>query len=255
MLQINPGKVYIFDVDGTLTMPRQKMTDNMEYHFKDWCQDKNVFLATGSDINKLKEQVPESVLSLTKGIFCCMGNHLLSNKLETIYKVNFPFHDSLKSDLNSFVENSKFKDKVGNHIEERIGMINFSTVGWNADKFQSIEYSNWDEVQNERQQIADFINKNYPGLSATVGGSISIDIIPVGRDKGQIIKYLLGLELDISEIHFVGDKTWEGGNDYGIRRELSKTIIPNRVYQVRYYTDTFDLFYYDKLNILVDTEW
>jgi len=255
MISINPGKVYIFDVDGTLTMPRQKMTDNMHYHFKDWCQDKNVFLATGSDIDKLKEQVPEDVLSLTKGIFCCMGNHLLSNKLETLYKVNFPFHSSLKEDLENFIQNSEYDKKVGNHIEERIGMLNFSTVGRNADSHQRSYYNKWDSVNKEREKIADFINKNYPGLSATIGGSISIDIIPVGRDKGQIIKHLIGLELDMSEIHFVGDKTYEGGNDYGIRRELAKTIIPNRVYQVRYYTDTFDLFYYDKLNILVDTEW
>jgi phosphomannomutase len=255
MITINPGKVYIFDVDGTLTIPRQKMNDNMLYHFKDWCRDKNVFLATGSDVDKLKEQIPEDLISLTKGVFCCMGNHLLSNKLKNLYKVNFPFHESLKQDLTNFINNSKYKDKTGNHIEERIGMLNFSTVGRNADKFQRNEYNKWDEVQNERKEIAEYINKNYPGLSATVGGSISIDIIPIGRDKGQIIKFLLGLELDISEIHFVGDRTYKGGNDYGIRRELMKTNIPNRIYQVRYYTDTFDLFYYNKLNILVDTEW
>jgi len=255
MITINPGKVYIFDVDGTLTMPRQEINDNMLYHFKDWCRDKNVFLATGSDVDKLKEQIPEDLISLTKGVFCCMGNHLLSNKLKTLYKVNFPFHESLKKDLTNFVSNSKYKEKTGNHIEERIGMLNFSTVGRNADKFERIEYSKWDEAQNERKEIAEYINKNYPGLSATVGGSISIDIIPIGRDKGQIIKFLLGLELDISEIHFVGDRTHKGGNDYGIRRELMKTNIPNRTYQVKYYTDTFDLFHYDKLNILVDTEW
>jgi len=255
MITINPGKVYIFDVDGTLTMPRQKMTDNVLYHFKDWCRDKNVFLATGSDVEKLKEQIPEELIFLTKGVFCCMGNHLLTNELETLYRVNFPFHKTLKDELTAFVENSKYKDKVGNHIEERIGMINFSTVGRNADKFQRIQYSKWDELQNERKEIAEYINKNYPGLDATVGGSISIDIIPIERDKGQIIKFLVGLELDISEIHFVGDKTYKGGNDYGVRRELSKTNIPSRVYQVQYYTDTFDLFHLNKLNILVDTEW
>lgn len=46
----------------------------------------------------------------------------------------------------------------------------------------------------------------------TQGGQISFDVFPNGWDKTYCLKHIEGYD----EIHFFGDKTREGGNDYEI---------------------------------------
>jgi hydroxymethylpyrimidine pyrophosphatase-like HAD family hydrolase len=109
-------------------------------------------------------------------------------------------------------------------------MINFSTVGRNADFEQRKTYNLWDQTERERETIAEFINENYPTLNATVGGSISIDIIEEGCDKGQVVHYLENA--GATKIVFVGDKCYPGGNDHGIIRELQKSNLAFEWYNV-----------------------
>jgi len=49
-------------------------------------------------------------------------------------------------------------------------------------------------------------------LKFSIGGQISIDAFPIGWDKTYCLRHLEGFK----EIHFFGDKTEEGGNDYEI---------------------------------------
>merc|ERR1712194_971571 len=51
-------------------------------------------------------------------------------------------------------------------------------------------------------------------LTFSIGGQISFDLFPQGWDKTFCLRYLP--EGDFDEIHFFGDKTFEGGNDYEI---------------------------------------
>lgn len=56
--------------------------------------------------------------------------------------------------------------------------------------------------------------------SYSIGGQISFDVFPTGWDKTYCLQHLAA-EKDISgveykTIHFFGDKTFEGGNDYEI---------------------------------------
>ena len=230
---------YIFDVDGTLTEPRKMMTPAMAREFKEWASGKELFIATGSDYAKTKQQVPESVLNCFKLIFCCMGNEIRDNSGYVIEKSNFQISEDLDNDLMKILKESKYHTKTGNHIEFRTGMVNFSIVGRSANFVQRSEYNSWDAINSERQKIVDFINKKYPTLDATIGGSISIDINEEGKDKGQIINYLENKE--VQKIVFVGDKCYPGGNDYGIIRELKKSNIAFEWYQVENTLDTLAL--------------
>ena len=46
--------IYIFDVDGTLTEPRKKVTKIFEQQFLKWVRGKRAIIATGSDFKKTK---------------------------------------------------------------------------------------------------------------------------------------------------------------------------------------------------------
>ena len=64
-----PNKCFLFDVDGTLTEPRQRMTEEFALFFSDWMEGKDVFLVSGSDFPKIKivyHYPKRSRLGLTK---------------------------------------------------------------------------------------------------------------------------------------------------------------------------------------------
>ena len=51
-------------------------------------------------------------------------------------------------------------------------------------------------------------------LKFSIGGQISFDVFPEGWDKTFCLNFIGNDEYD--EIHFFGDKTFEGGNDFEI---------------------------------------
>lgn len=240
MITVDPNKIcYVFDVDGTLTQPREQISDSLANEFLLWSTNKQCFIATGSDFEKTKQQVPWDILDCFESIFCCMGNEVRNNLGSIIHKSDFIIPDCLDRDLAEILQNSKCPIKTGNHIEFRTGMINFSTVGRNADFEQRKTYNLWDQDEREREKIASFINEKYPTLNATVGGSISIDIIEEGCDKGQIVHYLENA--GATKVVFVGDKCFPGGNDYGIVRELEKSNLAFEWYNVHSPEETLAL--------------
>jgi len=219
-----PNKdVFLFDVDGTLTAPREPMTILFEEKFIKWAKNNNVILVTGSDFEKVQEQLTQKFLDNAIYIFCCMGNELRLPNGHVVYSKDFELPESLKQELKIFIEKSTFPYKTGNHIEGRTGMVNFSIIGRNADSNQRQEYNKWDSINKERKSIANFINSKYKNLDACIGGSISIDIIPKGNDKSQVIEFLNNYLYsgEIQSIVFFGDRTEPGGNDYSIVKKAN----------------------------------
>ena len=69
-------RIFMFDIDGTLTPPRLPMTEDMVEMFQGFCERNRVILVTGSDMKKVVEQVPENIRGLVEGIYTCSGNAL-----------------------------------------------------------------------------------------------------------------------------------------------------------------------------------
>ena len=67
------NKIFIFDVDGTLTPSRQKMTKEFKKFFENWIKSSKFYLVTGSDLPKLQEQMDFLDIE-AEGIFTCCGN-------------------------------------------------------------------------------------------------------------------------------------------------------------------------------------
>ena len=91
-----------------------------------------------------------------------------------------------------------------------MGMVNISTIGRDCTDKQRADYYEWDKENLERETIADVINSNFEDIEAVIGGEISIDIYPKGKDKSQILGCLEGKNI------FFGDNCYLGGNDYTI---------------------------------------
>ena len=203
-------EVFVFDVDGTLTEARGSIDKDFESFMIDFCSKQDVYLVTGSDRQKTFEQIGPNLYDAVKGIWHCNGNEYWESNRRVRKKDYTPDYE-FKHYLTQVVHRSKYPIKTGNHIELRTGMINFSTVGRNANADQREAYYEWDKRNKERFYIVEDINKSYPDVHASIGGHISIDIAPRGNNKSEAEK-VLNKEYDF--IHFFGDKMEYGGNDY-----------------------------------------
>ena len=230
--------IYIFDIDGTLTPSRNPIDKEFKNQFLNFCNYNKVWLVTGSDKDKSVEQLGEDAWLAADRAYQCCGNQLwINGKLEKETEWSGPQY--LDEMLKVMLKRSEYPNRYGNHIEKRIGMVNFSIVGRNCTQEQRDAYFKWDNKHQERKAFASELIERYPWLDATIGGEISIDIYERGADKGQILDDLEG-----ENFTFFGDNLFPGGNDYAIQEAaLTKKLKGNEFYRVKSWEDTRNLLY------------
>ena len=210
-------RIFMFDIDGTLTPSRLRMTEKFAKFFDKWSNKNKYYLVTGSDLDKTKEQLPIAYIDRAEAIFTCCGNQMWRDN-ELIYDNKFELSTKLKNSLEVVLMSSPYPHRYGNHIEDRGSMVNFSIVGRNCTQEQREDFFKWDNEKGERKKISTFLKHKFKDLDAVLGGQISIDIYPKGMDKSQIIKHI-----DFNECIFIGDRTEKGGNDYPLAKLMEET--------------------------------
>jgi phosphomannomutase len=221
----------IFDVDGTLTAPREEIDFYFRKELEFYATDHNIYLATGSDYSKTIEQLGQDfVENFVIYSFNCSGNSIWHRGSE-VYRNEWDLPEECYSWLKQEITKSPFKVKTGNHIEKRPGMVNFTVLGRNATWEERAEYVSYDTSVNERKTIASAFNELFSkeyDLSAQVAGSTGFDIYPTGRDKSQILQYFKKVP-----VKFFGDDTAPGGNDYSLALAIEERSLPgDKVFKV-----------------------
>ncbi|XP_032461494.1 phosphomannomutase 2 isoform X1 [Phocoena sinus] len=223
----------LFDVDGTLTAPRQKITKDMDCFLQKLRQKIKVGVVGGSDFEKVQEQLGNDgklhiadyilVKVVEKYDYVFPENGLVAYKDgKLLCKQNIQGHlgEALIQDLInyclSYIAKIKLPKKRGTFIEFRNGMLNVSPVGRSCSQEERIEFYELDQKESIRQKFVEDLRREFAGkgLTFSIGGQISFDVFPDGWDK----RYCLGhVEKDGYEtIYFFGDKTMPGGNDHEI---------------------------------------
>ncbi len=244
------SSIYLFDVDGTLTPAKSKIDDAFAKEFLSWMSNKEVYIVSGGSFVRLIDQLGLDIIDKVCGVFACMGNifyqkrdqinpHRVS-EWDIIYENNFVAPRNLHRSLNSYVAKSDYHTKTGKHYEVRVGMMNFSIVGRNADKEQRLQYEQYDLETGERKRITDRLRKKYPELEFVIGGAVSIDIFNKGNDKSQIIDRYFKESLTGNQIHFVGDRIPYPGNDNALAVRLQSSE-NGHTYEVDSWEDTSKL--------------
>jgi phosphomannomutase len=244
------GKIYLFDVDGTLTPAKSKIDREFRKQFIQWMTGKEVYIVSGGSFVRILDQLGDKITNDADGVFACMGNIFHQkietinetgfNEWETVYENKFRPPQGLYKVLDRMVAESEFKIKTGNHYEERVGMVNFSIVGRKATPDQRKAYEDYDPEHSERKKIVEELKEKYPKLDFVIGGAVSIDIFNVGNDKSQIVERYFEDALEHNKIIFVGDRIPFPGNDYALATALRQH--PNgSAYEVESWQDTAEL--------------
>jgi len=118
----------------------------------------------------------------------------------------------------NYIEKLDIPVKTSVHVERRNGMINVSPIGRACNRDQRNEFEKYDHKHGIRKTMIDILKEKFAHLNLrySVGGQISFDVFPMGWDKSFCLQYV---DKEYDEIHFWGDKCYEGGNDFEIYKD------------------------------------
>jgi phosphomannomutase len=237
---MSTGKVlFLFDVDGTLTAPRLKISEDMTDILSQLAavQNYDIGFVGGSDLSKQQEQLGETTMNLFTWKFAENGlvayhKDELINKTSLLAELTEDTYQELINTCLRVISETTLPIKRGHFIELRNGMINISPIGRSCSQTERLAFYEWDKTHHVREQIIESIKTRIPHipLSYSIGGQISIDIFPQGWDKTYCLQFI---ETKYTSIHFFGDKTDKGGNDYELYNDSRVTS-----YSVKTYKDT-----------------
>lgn len=217
----NPKTLVLFDVDGTLTPARLTISPEMKQVLKELREKVVIGFVGGSDLQKQVEQLGDSVLQDFD--YCFSENGLtaykLGEKLASQSFINWIGEDKynkLARFILGYLAQLELPKRRGTFLEFRNGMINVSPIGRNASTEERNEFEKFDLENKIREKFVQALKEEFPdyGLTYSIGGQISFDVFPTGWDKTYALQHVE--KEGFTEIHFFGDKSYKGGNDYEI---------------------------------------
>ncbi|XP_050302217.1 phosphomannomutase 2 [Anthonomus grandis grandis] len=226
-----PGKILcLFDVDGTLTKPRNNIDASLEEFLQKKLKNKcTLALVGGSDFKKISEQMlGDDVIHRYNYVFTENGLVWFKNGIEGDRQniVKHMGEENIQKFINyclEYLSKITLPVKRGTFVEFRSGMLNISPIGRSCSQSERDQFEKYDKEHNIREKMIDALKKQFPdiGFTYSIGGQISFDVFPNGWDKTFCLRYLENEGFD--EIHFFGDKTSAGGNDFEIFND-SRTV-------------------------------
>ncbi|MGY4386092.1 phosphomannomutase [Pedobacter sp. UYP24] len=219
-------KLIIFDLDGTLAQSKSAIDEEMAAHLSQLLEVANVAIISGGDWPQFEKQVlnhlPKKVAPTKLSILPTCGTKFYQYQKEwkQLYAENFNKEEKelIINALNKAVEESALdiSQTWGDQIEDRGSQITFSALGQSAPLK---EKQDWDSDFAKRKKIKILLDKSLKQFSIEMGGATSIDITKPGIDKAYGIQKLHEvLNIAISEMIFIGDALFEGGNDNPARK-------------------------------------
>jgi hypothetical protein len=215
-------KLIVFDLDGTLAESKAAIDKEMATRLAALLTVAKVAVISGGDWLQFEEQVlanlPKGKILQNLSILPTCGTKFYQYKTswKELYAENFTDVEKEKiiTSLNKAIDASGFKAKKvwGETIEDRGSQVTYSALGQHAPLD---EKKKWDPDFAKRDKIKKRLDKMIPEFAVNLGGATSIDITKHGIDKKYGIHKLRDiLGIKISEMIFIGDAIFPGGNDY-----------------------------------------
>lgn len=215
-------KLVVFDLDGTLAESKAAIDPEMSTLLYSLLQVARVAIISGGAWPQFQKQVlahlpdDERLQRLSILPTCGTQFYEYNRGWNKRYSEDFSAEEKAKiiQALQSIVATLGYQPAQhwGDTIEDRGSQITFSALGQEAPLE---EKKKWDPDFSKRQQMKTLLEKMIPEFSINLGGTTSVDITKPGIDKAYGIHKLRDiLIIGLTEMLFVGDAIFPGGNDY-----------------------------------------
>ena len=211
-------KVFIFDLDGTLTESRVPIAKDTADLLSRLFEEKIVAVISGAVFSRFEVQFLSGFRSTANFehlfLLPTSGAELrkyTNGAWKIVYQEKIP--DDIRAKV--IYEIAKLADisrgEERKFIDDRVGQVTYAGLGIEAPLEEKKKY---DPDEKKRRDFIAKIAPLFSELSFHMGGLSSIDITPRGVDKAFGVKKLLEhVGADLSEALFVGDALYKGGND------------------------------------------
>jgi phosphomannomutase len=215
-------KLIVFDLDGTLAESKSPLDAEMSRLLHDLLGIIKVAVISGGDWPQFEKQVlsnlPQDGSLANLSILPTCGTKFFryAGGWKKLYSEDFSPEEKARiiGALNKAIAEAGFTvEKVwGQAIEDRGSQITYSALGQQAPL---AEKKKWDPDVAKRTKIKAILDPLIPGFSVGLGGATSVDVTKPGIDKAYGIGKLRDvLGIALTEMIFIGDALFPGGNDY-----------------------------------------
>ncbi len=233
-------KIIAFDLDGTLTVSKSPITPEMSHLLKELIKRKMVFVISGGWLKQFQLQFlpyfhsDDSIIPFLHNLILLPTSGSQRYEFDQIKKEwqltdKEPLDEGAKKRaiqlLEDIIDSGLYDmppNPIGPIIEDRDTQVTFTPNGQQAPVALK---RLWDPTREKREKIKAVLVPHLPEADVLVNGSSSIDIVPKGFNKAVGIRRLLKrMSLKESDVVFVGDALFPGGNDYSVKEAGMETI-------------------------------
>lgn len=232
-------KVIAFDLDETLTETRTPITEEMTELLKQLLDKYQVCVISGGNFEQFQKQLLDH-LQVEPRLLASL--HIMPTCGTRYYKFDVNknewrevYAENLSNDEKEKIKHAMkevmielghpLKEAKGVLIDDRGSQITYQALGLGAD---TPTKKSWDPNGVKKREIRDLLAPKIPEFEVRTGGTTSVDVTPKGMDKAYGMKKLMSeLGINKDEILFVGDRIWEGGNDYPVKQMGIETVNVN----------------------------
>ncbi|MBO5883033.1 MAG: HAD-IIB family hydrolase [Clostridia bacterium] len=210
-------KLMAFDLDGTLTQHKTKLSDEHREILTKLQEKYTLIMVGAGQCRRIFNQLDAFPIDIignygmqyakynpeTKDIDMVYDIQENCNKEETEKKVTF------------LREKHGFTEFAGENVEYHIsGCITFPVLGTKAAQADKLAF---DPDRKKRRAFYDEVKELFPDYNVFVGGSSSFDMAPKPYNKYYALaKYCEENDIKHDEVVFVGDDYGIGGNDESV---------------------------------------
>lgn len=220
-------KLYIFDLDGTLTESKQPMTHEMALYLAKLLKVAKVGVISGGALSQFMQQVVDRLprdaklenlyLLPTSG---AAFYEYQNGEWTKIYEERISERDAhaIEKAIREAAEETGIinfsKPAYGERIEYRGSQVTLSALGQQAPL---VLKKSWDPDHTKRRALQTAIAKRLPKFSVSYGGKTSIDVNKPGIDKAYGVRKLCERnDVPETEALYIGDELDAGGNDEAV---------------------------------------
>lgn len=228
-------KCVVFDLDGTLAESKQPVGSSMVDRLRKLLRRYDVAVISGGAWPQFQTQLlaqltldPEEAARLYLFPTSATSFYMhLDGAWQAVYAEQLPEDDRNRifAAFKQAFADTGFehpRKTWGPQLEDRGTQVTFSALG----QLAPVEFKKtWDPTFSKRLIVMERLIQLLPDFEVRTGGSTSIDVTKKGIDKKYGIEQIeRQLGVPISEMVFVGDALFPGGNDFPVKATGIATV-------------------------------
>ncbi len=210
-------KLVAFDLDGTLTQHKTKLSAEHEAVLYELAERYKLVMAGAGQCRRIFEQMNRFPIDIIGNYGMQYAKYNAETKdLDTVYDIVADCdRASCEERVTALRQKHGFTEFAGDNVEYHpSGCITFPILGTKAKQEDKLAF---DPDRKKRRAFYDEVIEAFPEYNVFVGGSSSFDMAPKPYNKYYALsKYCEELGIAHDEAVFVGDDYGLGGNDESV---------------------------------------